>query len=101
MPNHLLQWEAMRWAKSQGATLYDLWGVAESEDPNDPMAGVYRFKRGWGGKMIRYIGSFDYVYSPLMYRGITGGRALLKQLAAVRHRRQKQAGEAANADKNP
>ena len=35
MPNHLLQWEAMRWAKAQGATLYDLWGIAESEDPND------------------------------------------------------------------
>ncbi|HLW03179.1 MAG TPA: peptidoglycan bridge formation glycyltransferase FemA/FemB family protein [Ktedonobacterales bacterium] len=99
MPNHLLQWEAMRWAKAQGATLYDLWGVAETEDPNDPMAGVYRFKRGWGGKMIRYIGSFDYVYSPLAYRGITWARDLLKQVAAVRARRQKETGEVAHADK--
>ncbi|HEY7347380.1 MAG TPA: peptidoglycan bridge formation glycyltransferase FemA/FemB family protein [Ktedonobacterales bacterium] len=94
MPNHLLQWEAMRWAKAQGATLYDLWGVAESEDPNDPLAGVYRFKRGWGGKMIRYIESFDYVYSPLIYSGITLGRSLLKQGAAVRARRQKSVGDA-------
>ncbi len=100
MPNHLLQWEAMRWAKAQGATLYDLWGVAESEDPRDPMAGVYRFKRGWGGKMVRYIGPFDYIYSPLAYRGITQGRNLLKRLAAARARRQKDAGEAAGADKS-
>jgi lipid II:glycine glycyltransferase (peptidoglycan interpeptide bridge formation enzyme) len=100
MPNHLLQWEAMRWAKAQGATLYDLWGVAESEDPNDPMAGVYRFKRGWGGKMIRYIGSFDYVYSPLIYQGITQGRALLKRLATLRARRQQKPGESARADRS-
>jgi peptidoglycan pentaglycine glycine transferase (the first glycine) len=98
MPNHLLQWEAMRWARAQGATLYDLWGVAESEDPNEPLAGVYRFKRGWGGKMIRYIGSFDYVYSPLTYRGIGLGRDLLKQIAAVRLRRKQHAVEAARAD---
>ncbi len=100
MPNHLLQWEAMRWVKAQGATLYDLWGIAETEDLNDPMAGVYRFKRGWGGRMIRYIGSFDYVYSPLTYRGITWGRDLLKQVASVRARRQKETGEAARTDKS-
>ncbi len=100
MPNHLLQWEAMCWAKAQGATLYDLWGIAESEDPNDPMAGVYRFKRGWGGKMVRYIGSFDYVYSPLTYRGITWGRDLLKRVAAVRARRQKEHDAVAHTDKS-
>ena len=49
--------------------------------------------------MIRYIGSFDYVYSPLTYRGITWGRDLLKQVAAVRARRQKVTGETAGADK--
>jgi len=98
MPNHLLQWEAMRWARAQGATLYDLWGVAESEDPNEPLAGVYRFKRGWGGKMIRYIGSFDYVYSPLTYRGIGLGRELLKQIATVRLRRKQHTDEAARTD---
>ncbi|HEU5200527.1 MAG TPA: peptidoglycan bridge formation glycyltransferase FemA/FemB family protein [Ktedonobacterales bacterium] len=93
MPNHLLQWEAMRWCKARGATLYDLWGVAETEDPNDPMAGVYRFKRGWGGKMVRYIGSFDYIYSPLLYRGFRQGMDFLKRREAARLRRQKQAGE--------
>lgn len=97
MPNHLLQWEAMRWCKARGATLYDLWGVAETEDPNDPMAGVYRFKRGWGGKMVRYIGSFDYVYSPLIYRGFRQGMDFLKRREASRLRRRRQTSE---ADKN-
>lgn len=88
MPNHLLQWEAMKWCKAQGATLYDLWGVADSANPNDPMAGVSRFKRGWGGQSVRYIGSFDYVYSPLGYRAMTAGMSLRKKLDEVRMRRQ-------------
>jgi peptidoglycan pentaglycine glycine transferase (the first glycine) len=100
MPNHLLQWEAMRWCKARGATLYDLWGIAESEDPNDPMAGVYRFKRGWGGKMVRYIGSFDYIYSPLIYRGVRQGLEFLKRREAARLRRQRDASEPAQEEKD-
>ncbi|HEY7346854.1 MAG TPA: peptidoglycan bridge formation glycyltransferase FemA/FemB family protein [Ktedonobacterales bacterium] len=84
MPNHLLQWEAMRWAKAQGATLYDLWGIANSDDPGDPLAGVTQFKRGWGGKVIQYIGAFDYVYAPLAYRIFLGGARLLASLTAFR-----------------
>lgn len=100
MPNHLLQWEAMRWCKGRGATLYDLWGIAETEAPNDPMAGVYRFKRGWGGKMVRFIGSFDYVYSPLLYRGFRQGMDFLKRREASRLRRQKQISGTAPAAQN-
>ena len=33
MPVYLLQWEAIRWAKQQGCTVYDLWGIPDhSED---------------------------------------------------------------------
>ncbi len=70
MPNHLLQWEAMRWAKAQGCTGYDFWGIADI-DPNSPsagLAGVERFKSGFGGDAVRYAGAYDYVYSPLVYR---------------------------------
>jgi peptidoglycan pentaglycine glycine transferase (the first glycine) len=69
MPNHLLQWEAMRWAKAQGCSDYDLWGIPDT-DPNSPSAslgGVERFKAGFGGDTVRYAGAFDYVYSPLVY----------------------------------
>ncbi len=70
MPNHLLQWEAMRWAKARGCTHYDLWGIPDL-DPDSPsagLAGVERFKAGFGGQDVRYAGAFDYVYSPLVYR---------------------------------
>jgi peptidoglycan pentaglycine glycine transferase (the first glycine) len=71
MPNYLLQWEAMRWAKGQGCTLYDLWGAPNVFDESDSMWGVYEFKRGFRGTVTRYIGAWDYAPSGLLYRGYT------------------------------
>jgi lipid II:glycine glycyltransferase (peptidoglycan interpeptide bridge formation enzyme) len=68
MPNHLLQWEAMRWAKSQGCTVYDMWGAPDVLDESDPMWGVYRFKEGFGGQFVRHIGAYDHPVSHLLYR---------------------------------
>jgi peptidoglycan pentaglycine glycine transferase (the first glycine) len=68
MPNYLLQWEAIRWAKRQGASTYDFWGIPETDDENEAMAGVYRFKSGWGGRVVRFAGNYEYLYHPLMMR---------------------------------
>jgi lipid II:glycine glycyltransferase (peptidoglycan interpeptide bridge formation enzyme) len=68
MPNYLLQWEAIRWAKSQGATSYDMWGIPETDDAEEAMAGVYRFKSGWGGRVARFAGNYEYVFHPLPMR---------------------------------
>lgn len=76
MPNHLLQWSAMRWAKEQGCESYDLWGVpdyeyddaaAQAGREDDLPWGLYRFKYGFGGQVVRYIGAYDYVYSKPLY----------------------------------
>jgi len=75
MPNHLLQAEAMRWAKERGATRYDLFGIAASEDPADPLAGITRFKAGFGGEAIRYAGAFERVYHPLLHAAVQRARA--------------------------
>ncbi len=68
MPNHLLQWEAMHWAKTQGCTVYDLWGAPNVRDESDPLWGVYRFKEGFGGQFVRHIGAYDYPISRFPYR---------------------------------
>jgi lipid II:glycine glycyltransferase (peptidoglycan interpeptide bridge formation enzyme) len=65
MPNYLLQWEAIRWAKQQGATSYDFWGIPETDDKDEAMAGVYRFKSGWGGRVTTFAGCYEYVYRPV------------------------------------
>ncbi|MGA9191482.1 MAG: peptidoglycan bridge formation glycyltransferase FemA/FemB family protein, partial [Anaerolineales bacterium] len=76
MPTYLLQWEAMRWAKAKGCLEYDLWGVPDEDEESleaqfthrsDGLWGVYRFKRGFGGRLRRTPGAWDRVYRPLPY----------------------------------
>jgi lipid II:glycine glycyltransferase (peptidoglycan interpeptide bridge formation enzyme) len=68
MPNYLLQWEAMKRAKAKGCTVYDLWGAPEVFDESDSMWGVYRFKEGLGGRVVRTLGAWDFVPSLLWYK---------------------------------
>jgi len=77
MPNYLLQWEAMRWARSLGCVHYDLWGVPDEDEKtlemyfnkrSDGLWGVYRFKRGFGGQLIRSFGPWDRIYIPGIYK---------------------------------
>ncbi len=73
MPNHLLQWRAMQWAKQRGCTQYDLWGIADV-DPDSATAdltGVQRFKAGFGGETVRYVGAYDRVYRRIPYWAIS------------------------------
>lgn len=66
--NHALQWTAIRWAKSQGYQLYDWWGAPDQFDESDPMWGVYQFKHGFGGDVVRHIGAWDYTpFAPLYF----------------------------------
>ncbi len=65
MPNYLLQWEAIRWAKQQGALTYDFWGIPATDDADEAMAGVYRFKSGWGGRIVQFPGCYEAIYRPL------------------------------------
>jgi peptidoglycan pentaglycine glycine transferase (the first glycine) len=67
MPNQLLQWEAMRWAKAQGYACYDMWGAPDALDEKDPMWGVYRFKAGFGGELTPHLGAYDFPTSRLLY----------------------------------
>jgi lipid II:glycine glycyltransferase (peptidoglycan interpeptide bridge formation enzyme) len=71
MPNHLLQWEAMRRAKAAGCTVYDLWGAPEVFDESDGMWGVFRFKEGLGGRVVRTLGAWDFTPSPMLYKMYT------------------------------
>lgn len=77
MPAYLLQWEAIRWARARGCLLYDLWGVPDEDEAtlesqfekrSDGLWGVYRFKRGFGGRLVRSAGPWDRVYHPGLYQ---------------------------------
>lgn len=79
MPTYLLQFEAMKWAKSQGCEIYDLWGIPDEREEilerdfdarSDGLWGVYRFKRGFGGIIKKAALAYDRVYNPILYKMI-------------------------------
>jgi peptidoglycan pentaglycine glycine transferase (the first glycine) len=82
MAPYLLQWEGMRWAKSRGARIYDLWGIPDRLEESEDLWGVYRHKRGYGGEIVRYVGAFDMVRSPLQRLALERvARPLFKRVA--------------------
>ena len=88
MPNYLLQWEAIKTSKRLGCTVYDLWGAPDNFNERDRMWGVYRFKEGLGGKVIKTAGAFDYPTSQFTYKIIQGVLPVVQN--ALRSLRRKQ-----------
>ncbi|WP_054520944.1 lipid II:glycine glycyltransferase FemX [Thermanaerothrix daxensis] len=86
MPNYLLQWEAMRLARARGCRLYDLWGAPDEFNEDDPMWGVFRFKQGLGGEVVRWIGAWDLPVRRQWYTLYT--RLIPRLLAWMRRRTQ-------------
>jgi lipid II:glycine glycyltransferase (peptidoglycan interpeptide bridge formation enzyme) len=76
MASYAVQWAGIQWAKAQRATIYDMYGVPDAEpdvlealfqDRSDGLWSVYRFKRGWGGEVIRNAGAWDRIYNAAVY----------------------------------
>lgn len=68
MASNLVMWEAMRFGKKLGFQRFDLWGCLGSDpDPNDPWHGFHRFKEGYGGDLVEFIGTYDLVINPQLY----------------------------------
>ena len=62
MAPYLLQWTAVKRAKSLGLKYYDFYGIDARKWP-----GVTRFKEGFGGEEVNYAGTFDLVLQPGWY----------------------------------
>ncbi|TXT43029.1 MAG: methicillin resistance protein [Spirochaetes bacterium] len=104
MPAFALQWEAIKAAKERGCTEYDFFGIPGADNPDDPMAGLYRFKTGFGGRVLHRVGSVDYPCRPIVYAAFEVGEALrlfwyknIKKRQA-RLRRSKAGGESKSED---
>ncbi|MFA6169511.1 MAG: peptidoglycan bridge formation glycyltransferase FemA/FemB family protein [Candidatus Margulisiibacteriota bacterium] len=73
MPNHILHWKIIKWAKARGLKEYDLWGIPVKPEEGHPLFGVYRFKKGFNGELKKYIGAYDFPYSPLFFHAFEHG----------------------------
>ena len=54
-----VQWQMIRDARSAGASVYDLRGITDTINEDDPHLGLVRFKVGTGGEAVEYVGEWD------------------------------------------
>ncbi|MFH1541891.1 MAG: peptidoglycan bridge formation glycyltransferase FemA/FemB family protein [bacterium] len=83
MPNHLLHWEIIKWAKERNYEKYDLWGIPANPHEGHPLWGVYRFKKGFNGATIKNIGAYDFPYSSFFYNVFEHGLTWIKNARSL------------------
>ena len=64
MPNYLLQYEMIKWAVEKNCRVYDFRGVSGDISEDNPLYGLYRFKKGFNGEFTEFIGEMSVVYRP-------------------------------------
>lgn len=69
MSNNLVAWEAIKLGKKLKLKQFDMWGaLGPNPDPKDPWTGFHKFKSGYSGKHVEYIGTFDLIFNyPIYY----------------------------------
>ena len=87
MPNYLLQWRAILDARDAGAREYDFFGIPPNGDPSHPMAGLWRFKTGFGGRVVHNLGAWDRPFSRSFYPLYAAAEKIRGLAAAARKRR--------------
>lgn len=68
---YALQWQCILEARARGARIYDFGGIpVDLNDLSDTMHGPYRFKKGFGGSVRRFVGAHDSVPRPIRYAAL-------------------------------
>lgn len=80
MPNHLLQWTGIQWAKAHGCWYYNFRGIPDILEEGQELWGVYVFKQGFGGYPMCSLETHDLIYQSLVY-------AVYRRLLDVKRRR--------------
>lgn len=85
MASNLMMWEAIKFGKNHGATSFDMWGSLGPEpDFHDPWYGFHRFKLGYGPTLVEFIGSYDLVINPVLYKIYNGVHRLREAYLRIR-----------------
>jgi lipid II:glycine glycyltransferase (peptidoglycan interpeptide bridge formation enzyme) len=74
-PSNALQWRMLTDAHAVGADVYDLRGISDTLDPDDPLFGLLRFKLGLGGDAVELAGEWEYALRPVRHRVVALARA--------------------------
>ena len=65
MASNLVAWEAIKLAKSLNCKLFDMWGA--TNNTKSAWWGFTEFKLKYGGELVEYMDSYDFVCNKLIY----------------------------------
>lgn len=69
MASNLMMWEMINFGKANNCHLFDMWGsLGPDPDPKDPWFGFHRFKKGYGGDLVEFLGTYDLVLNYPYYK---------------------------------
>ena len=85
MPNYLLQWRMIQWAVETKCRVYDFRGVSGDLSEDNPLYGLYKFKKGFGGEFTEFVGEMDLVLNRPVYFAVEHGTNLLKEVRKKRY----------------
>jgi lipid II:glycine glycyltransferase (peptidoglycan interpeptide bridge formation enzyme) len=88
MPNHLLQWTAIRWAKAHGCAIYDFRAIAEVLDPQEDLYSLYTYKQGFGGYSTLSLETHDRPLNAPVYWAYRRSLSLKRARDRRRHERE-------------
>lgn len=81
MASSLVAWESIRLGKNSGCKVFDMWGA--TNDEKDNWWGFTRFKLGYGGQLVKYIDSYDFIINPTIANSFNALYALFWKLRNV------------------
>ena len=86
MPNYLLQWSMIQWALEKKCRIYDFRGVSGDLSEDNPLYGLYKFKKGFNGEFTEFVGEFDLILSKPMYVMIDKAQKFYQHLSLLRYK---------------
>ena len=90
MPNYLLQWEMIKWSLAEKADIYDFRGVSGDISPENPLYGLYNFKKGFSGDFCEFCGEFTMIYNKaintLVNSNLGNMRVLRRKLVLLKNK---------------
>ena len=84
MPNYLVQWSMIQWAIESGCEIYDFRGVSGFLDESNPLYGIYRFKKGFNGDLVEFMGEMDLILKPFGYKIVNLASSSIKKYARLK-----------------
>ncbi len=80
MPNYQLQWEMIRWSIEKHCDIYDFRGVSGDLSEDNPLYGLYRFKKGFNGEFTEFLGEIEIIFSPFINWAVHHGEKIFREL---------------------